>query len=366
MMKKNHLLDEIKGSLFKTLFDDSFEHMMVIDKSLNVCLVNKSVLNLLGYPLVDLIGKNFKTLLLSKDHSEFDKFLNTVNRNKTVKNYKFYLLTFQRSIVRLFLSAGVLKDGDDICGYCISISPAHPDDWSALKDPQLFQTVAKKLGRLTSIGQITSVFAHDIKNPLHVILSTSELLLSAENLDENIKNSVSLMERNAKRASKIVKTLLDFSRSGMCQLRPYSINEVVEYCFELIESPLKIMNVEIKKELENVPNVFLDPNYLNSVVYNLIANAMESLPEGGGEISIKSVYDKAANEVRLTIADTGKGIDANVLANIFHPFFTTKEKGTGLGLYLARQIMSEHSGKILIESKPRKGTIVTLIFSKIV
>jgi PAS domain S-box-containing protein len=184
MAQKEHLLDEIKGSLFKTLFDDSFEHMVVLDKSVDVQLVNKSVLNLLGYPLNDLVGKSFKTLLLSKDHAEFDKFLDTVRKNKTVKNYKFYLQTFQKSIVRLFLSAGALKNGDDICGYYINISPVHPDDWSALKDPQLFQTVAKKLGRLTSIGQITSVFAHDIKNPLHVILSTSELLLSAENLDE--------------------------------------------------------------------------------------------------------------------------------------------------------------------------------------
>ncbi|MEA3306318.1 MAG: ATP-binding protein [Elusimicrobiota bacterium] len=366
MKQKEHLLEEIKGSLFKTLFDDSFEHMIVLDKDLNVQLVNKSVLNLLAYPLDNLIGKSFKTLLLSKDHSEFDKFLNTVVKNEKVKNYKFYLLTFQKSIVRLFLSAGVLKTGDDICGYYINISPVHPDDWAALKDPHLFQTVAKKLGRLTSIGQITSVFAHDIKNPLHVILSTSELLLTAENLDENTKTSVSLMERNAKRASKIVKTLLDFSRSGMCQLRPYSINEVVEYCLELIESPLRTMNVKVNKDLKKVPNVFLDPNYLNSVVYNLIANAMESLPEDGGEISVKSIYDKAVNEVRLIITDTGKGIDANVLSNIFRPFFTTKEKGTGLGLYLARQIMSEHSGKILIESKPHKGTIVKLIFSKIV
>jgi PAS domain S-box-containing protein len=366
MALNDHLLDEIKGSLCKTLFDDSLEHMIVLDKSLNVQLVNKSVLNLLAYPVNDLIGKSFKTLLLSKDHSEFDKFLDTVRKNKIVKNYKFYLLTFQKSIVRLFLSASALKNGDNICGYYINISPVHPDDWSALKDPQLFQSVAKKLGRLTSIGQLTSVFAHDIKNPLHVILSTSELLLSAENLDENIKTSVSLMERNAKRASKIVKTLLDFSRSGMCQLRPYSINEVVESCLELIESPLKTMNVEIKKELEKIPNVFLDPNYLNSVVYNLITNAIESMSEDGGKISVKSTYDKEANEVRLAITDTGKGIDANVLSNIFRPFFTTKEKGTGLGLYLARQIMNEHSGKILIESKSGKGTTVTLIFSKIV
>ncbi|MBU2530541.1 MAG: HAMP domain-containing histidine kinase, partial [Elusimicrobia bacterium] len=278
----------------------------------------------------------------------------------------FYLQTFHKSIVRLFLSAGVLKNGEDICGYYINISPVHPDDWSSLNDPQLFQSMSKKLGRLTSIGQITSVFAHDIKNPLHVILSTSELLLSAENLSEDIKTSVSLMERNAKRASKIVKTLLDFSRSGMCQLRPYSINEVVEYCFDLIESPLKTINVKVKKDLEKIPNVFLDPNYLNSVVYNLIANAMESLPENGGEITVKTVYDKEANEVRLTVEDNGKGIEPNVLSNLFHPFFTTKEKGTGLGLYLARQIMSEHSGKILIKSQPRKGTVVILIFSKIV
>ncbi|MBI4657221.1 MAG: PAS domain S-box protein [Elusimicrobia bacterium] len=364
-MKKEEKTLTLKESLFDSLFDASSEKMMVIDPDGVVRFINKAALEILGYERADIIDKNFKTLIIEKDYAEFDNFLSSVRELEIVRNYKFYLLTLQKSIIRLFLTGVLLGDRGVCAGYCISLSPVYPDEWIALKDPHFFQMVAKKLGRLTSVGQLTSVFVHDIKNPLHVILSTAELVLSFENLDDDLKNSMALIERNAARASRIVKTLLDFSKSGICQLRPYSLNEIVDYCLGLLESSLKTSRVNISRDMQDVPKVFLDPHYLHSVVYNLLTNAVEALPEKSGKILIRTGLDPAKNEAALTISDNGVGISPNMLSHLYQPFFTTKETGTGLGLYLARQIMNEHSGRISIESKPGKGTTVSLIFTKI-
>jgi PAS domain S-box-containing protein len=367
MTKKDTAIDHLKEGLFKTIFDNSSERMLVLDANNTIKFANKSFLNLLEYAPGDVVGHDVKILFVEKDYKEFEKFLETVSKNQVVRNHKFYLLTSKKSIIRLFLTAMLIADeSQNAFGYFITISPVYPDEWSALKDPYFFQSIARKLSRLTSIGQLTSVFVHDIKNPLHVILSTSELLQSADNLDENSKSSVALIDRNVKRASKIVKTLLDFSKSGACQLRPCLVNEIIDYCLGLLDSSLKTSRVAIVKEFDNVPKVFLDPHYLHSVVYNLLSNAAESLPEKNGEIRIKTTWDKDKEEVGLIISDNGSGINPNVLSNLFTPFFTTKETGTGLGLYLAKQIMNEHSGKILVESKHGIGTKVTLVFTRIV
>ncbi len=355
---------ELKELFFKSIFEKSSESMVLISEKGEIKLVNNNFLKLLGYEKEEIADKNFNHLLLEKDHAFFLKFLENVKKSETVKNFKFYLLTASRSIVRLFISADVLKDEKGkVGGFYLSISHVQPDDWSSLKDPYVFQSVAKKLGKLTSVGQLTSVFAHDIKNPLHVILSTSELM-HGENTNEKLKASIELISRNARRASRIVKTLLDFSRSGMCQLRPYSLNDIVDCVTELFESSLKNSRIQMEKNLGNIPKVFLDSNYLNSVVYNLILNSVEALGDKGGKIVISTAL--CGGKVCLKITDNGKGIDKNMMKNLFRPFFTTKESGTGLGLYLAKQIINEHNGKIEIDSRPYKGTTVTLTFSEMV
>lgn len=357
---------KVQKDLFKAIFDEAAERMIVTGVDGKVCLANKSALALLGYRAEDIIGSDISGLMLEKDREEFQNLLKTVAKAGVVRNYKFYLLTSKDSIIRLFLTGVALGGGEGgVSGYCVYLSLANTDEWAALRDPQFFQSVARKISRLTSIGQLTSVFAHDIKNPLHVILSTSELLLSSGTLDEGLKANMGLIERNAQRASKIVKTLLDFSRSGICQLKPYSLNDVSDYCLGLMESSLKPAKVRVMKDLGQVPKVFLDPNYLHSVVYNLLTNAVEAMSGREGEIRLLTRWDEDKKTAHLSITDGGRGMDHKMLSNLFQPFFTTKETGTGLGLYLARQIMNEHSGEITVASEPGKGTTVELVFRKI-
>lgn len=367
-MKHTEELRSLQHSLCNTIFVNAQEAMLVLGRDLRVLLVNKAALKLLGWADGALDGKPASALVLEKDLKEFSDLAALAARNGAVRNYRFYLLTSAKSIMRLFLTAQALKDeAGAVDGYCLYLSPVSPDEWSALKDPHVFRNAARKLGRLTSIGQLTSMFAHDIKNPLHVILSTSELLRAQEGQPEQVRSGAELIERNARRASKIVKTLLDFSRSGMCRLEPYSVNDAAEYSLGLIDSALKAAKVRVEKRLGDAPKVFLDPHYMHSVIYNILNNAAQAL-EGRKDASImvSSGWLQAEGEVFLTITDNGPGMEPAMLENLFQPFFTTKENGTGLGLYLARQILDEHGGRLLVSSPPGEGVSASLRFKKTV
>jgi PAS domain S-box-containing protein len=366
--KEEARLHALQRSLCDTIFINAQESMLVLGRELQVLLVNNSALKLLGWAEKDVAGKPASSLVLEKDLKEFAALTDLAAKNGVVRNYRFYMLTASKIIVRLFLTVQALKDdGGTVNGFCLYLSPVSPDEWSALKDPHVFRNAARKLGRLTSIGQLTSMFAHDIKNPLHVILSTSELLRAQEGQPEQVRTGAELIERNARRASKIVKTLLDFSRSGMCRLEPYPVTEAAEYALGLIDSALKAAKVKVEKDFAPAPKVFLDPHYMHSVIYNLLNNGLQAL-EGrtDGHIKVSSGWLEAEGEVFLTIADNGPGLEPSMLENLFQPFFTTKENGTGLGLYLARQIIDEHGGRILVSSPPGAGASVSLRFKKIV
>jgi len=338
----------------------------VLDAGGVIRLANNSALELLGYKEEEVVGKGVSALVLEKDAAELEGFLKGVAESGELHNYKFYFLTARQSIIRLFISIKALRNDEGYTeGFRLALSLVYPDEWAALRDPHFFQGVARKLGRLTSVGQLTSIFAHDIKNPLHVILSTAELMRLRRRTAGRVPGRAwSSSSATPTRASRIVKTLLDFSRSGICQLRPCSVNDIADHCIGLLASSLKTSRVSVKKELGDVPKVFLDPHYLNSVVYNLLNNAVEALGPDGGEIVVAS-GQKEPGEVCLRITDNGCGMEPATLSSLFQPFFTTKENGTGLGLYLARQVMNEHSGRISLDSKPGKGTSVTLCFTKL-
>lgn len=361
-------LQALQRSLFDAVFLNAQEPMLALDGELRVLLVNRGALKLLGWAGEAITGKRISELVLEKDLKEFSCLAGLAVKNGVVRNYRFYMLTASKSIVRLFLTVQALKDdAGEANGFCLYLSPVSPDEWSALKDPHVFRNAARKLGRLTSIGQLTSMFAHDIKNPLHVILSTSGLLRAQEGQPEQVRMGAELIERNARRASKIVKTLLDFSRSGMCRLEPYPVADAAEYALGLIDSSLKAAKVRVEKDFGRAPKVFLDPHYIHSVIYNLLNNSAQALEgRAGGEIRVSSGWLEAEGEVFLTIADNGPGLEPAMFENLFQPFFTTKENGTGLGLYLARQIIDEHGGRITVSSPPGGGASVSLRFRKTV
>jgi signal transduction histidine kinase len=224
-----------------------------------------------------------------------------------------------------------------------------------------------QMEKLKAIGQLASGVAHDMRNPLGIIIQgvsyLEQLIPPAEK--EQLETLTMIMD-SAQRADGIVASLLDFSRATKLELRPEDINSVLENCLNLVKTELKHIKVT-RQFQEGLPKIPVDKNKLMQVFINLFMNAAHAMPENG-ELTIRSFLKKAEEIIVVEVEDTGTGISEENLKRIFAPFFTTKgpDKGTGLGLSVSQNIVNLHKGLIEISSQIGKGTkvSVTLRISK--
>ena len=165
----------------------------------------------------------------------------------------------------------------------------------------------------------------------------------------------------ATRTAQIVKGLRNFSRTDESEQKKASVNEGLESTLLLMQSAFKKKNIQLIKELGNLPEINCFVGQLNQVFMNILTNAVQAMTEKG-TITVKSYVDKTTNTVKISIADTGKGMTEEVKTKIFQPFFTTKDvgEGTGLGLSISYGIIKKHDGQIEVESTVGKGTIFTI------
>lgn len=236
--------------------------------------------------------------------------------------------------------------------------------------------------KLTAVGELASGIAHEVRNPLGIILQGVNYLenrISAK--EEDIVETLAMLKDSVNRADKIINGLLDFSRFTTLNLQPEEINPILESSLGLVKNQFKIENIEIARELKSdLSRVLADKNKLEQVFVNLFLNAIQSMPEGG-RIIIRS-YAKQVEEAKSGIGklikdnfpvgeqviivefeDTGIGIPEENMKKIFDPFFTTKgpRKGTGLGLSVSRNILQMHKGLIYAESQVGKGSKITVV-----
>jgi two-component system NtrC family sensor kinase len=216
--------------------------------------------------------------------------------------------------------------------------------------------------KLASIGQLAAGVAHEINNPLGVMLGFSQVILKKLPEDDPLRKPLVSIEREGLRCKKIIQGLLDFSRRSTPALQPMNLNDAVEAACAFIEHQITLDNIRVIKGLATkLPPIKADGNQLQQVFVNLIINAYQAMSQGGElRITTRAVGD----QVQAIFADTGAGIPAEVLKHIFDPFFTTKEvgKGTGLGLSVSYGIIESHGGKIEVESQVGVGTtfVVTI------
>jgi two-component system NtrC family sensor kinase len=211
--------------------------------------------------------------------------------------------------------------------------------------------------KLASIGRLAAGVAHEINNPLTSVLTFSCLLLKKGS--EGMKEKLEIIVKETTRCREIVKGLLCFARQDEPRKMRCNLNAVIENAFSLAGNQLKIResHVTVKKELGEIPDLYLDPNQMTEVFVNLIINAIDAL-SAGGELRIATGTSQDGKSVDIRVTDTGQGISKDDMENVFEPFFTTKEpgKGTGLGLAVAYGIIGRHNGSIDVESEVGKGT----------
>ena len=219
--------------------------------------------------------------------------------------------------------------------------------------------------KLSSIGLLAAGVAHEVNTPLAVISTYAQMLAKQISGDAQ---KAPLLEKIAKqtfRASEIVNSLLNFSRTSPTEFAPLDLNKIVRETLTLLEHQLASAGVRLETALsETLPRMRGNSGKLQQVFLNLFLNARDAM-EGGGSLTVGS--SSRDGFVRVTVRDSGSGIPAENLQRIFDPFFTTKgaRKGTGLGLSVSYGIVREHGGDIEVQSEPGKGACFVLSFPEL-
>jgi len=215
-----------------------------------------------------------------------------------------------------------------------------------------------KKERLAAIGQMASVVGHEIRNPLAVINNSIYFIkakLGADgggSVDPKIAKHVSIIESEIKQANGIINEILAFSRDRALKPVVQSINGFLDEILSVHPFP---SHLQILREFDpRNPVVMIDPDEMRQAIRNLIGNAVEVMPQGGTlRVSTEVVEERW---VCVRVADTGPGIPPDIVEKIFAPFFTTKARGTGLGLAVVRKVVDRHQGKVSVETLAGKGT----------
>ncbi|MEK7386105.1 MAG: ATP-binding protein, partial [candidate division NC10 bacterium] len=217
--------------------------------------------------------------------------------------------------------------------------------------------------KMSALGQLVSGVAHELNNPLSVIIGYGQLLLARE-IPPAMQRPVELMVSQADRMAKIVRNLLFFSRQRPPERVAVGLNEVCERTLALRLNQLTLSGIAVERAYaEDLPMTAGDPQQLEQVFLNLLLNAEQAILEGkrGGRIVLRTAVAEAGRAVEAQVVDDGPGIPAEALPHVFEPFFTTKVVGigTGLGLSVSHGIVQEHGGRLSGESRPGE-TVFTL------
>ncbi|MEM2900758.1 MAG: ATP-binding protein, partial [Thermoplasmata archaeon] len=217
-----------------------------------------------------------------------------------------------------------------------------------------------RVERLAAWRDVARRIAHEIKNPLTPIqLSMYRLKknMGSERYAQIFEECYNSIITEVENLRNMVTEFSNFARMPKPRMANASINEIIESALNLYTNLPE--NISIKMSLtDNLPQVKVDNDQIRQVLHNIIGNAVDAMPEGG-KIDIIT-YQDSDNIVTIEISDTGCGMSEETLQKIFTPYFTTKEKGTGLGMSIVAQIIEEHGGEINIESKEGVGTRVII------
>ncbi|MBI2230861.1 MAG: hypothetical protein HYU46_17395 [Deltaproteobacteria bacterium] len=222
----------------------------------------------------------------------------------------------------------------------------------------------RRADKLSALGRLVAAVAHEVRNPLASIRLKVERSIKAIADPEKLCQNFSVIQSEIDRLDHLVDRLLQLAKPIHLRPAPFDLNRFVTDRLELYRARADSQRGELVFEPAPLTApVHLDKDRLGQVLDNILTNALEALPPKGGRVKVMtSALDAGAQRVALTISDTGVGIPSGEMSRLFEPFYTTKDKGTGLGLFVAAEIVRSHGGEIKVDSEPGIGTTVQVIF----
>jgi signal transduction histidine kinase len=217
----------------------------------------------------------------------------------------------------------------------------------------------KRADRLSAIGQLSASLAHEIRNPLASIDGAANLIESSQTSAEMRRGSLAIIHKEIQRLNRLLTNLLDFARPRKPEFQPVDPNRLIDAIINLAGHSAEQKGITLRKEVPvAVPSIECDPEQMKQVILNLAINAVQAMT-GPGEVLLAA--RPLDSSVMISVCDQGPGVAEENLDKIFNPFFTTKEAGTGLGLSVVHQIVTQHGGIVNADRNPHGGMTISLV-----
>ncbi|MED1864826.1 PAS domain S-box protein [Fictibacillus nanhaiensis] len=226
-----------------------------------------------------------------------------------------------------------------------------------ISDRKKSEDLLRQSDKLSIVGQLAASVAHEIRNPLTSLKGFIQFLQESKEVDPS--NYYSIMDKELNRIDQIMGQLLLLAKPQVRTYKKTCLKEIIEFVETLLQPEAVVQNIKIKTMMADVlPHIHAEENELKQVLINLLKNAIDSMNDGG-EIMIQA--QKIDSQIHVTVKDQGCGIPRNRIEKMCEPFYTTKEKGTGLGLMISSKIMKEHKGELRFTSIEGEGTTASMV-----
>ena len=368
--------DEKYRAILETIEEGYFE----VDLAGNLTFINDSLCKILGYPrheLLDMNNQYYTTPETAKKmYRDFNQAYRT-GKSTSLTNYEINRKDGMKRVVEL--SSSLLRnDQNQPIGFH-GIARDISERLQAEEEKKKIETQLQQSQKMEAIGTLAGGIAHDFNNILSLIMGYTELAIGTLPEDSRARANMNKLLKAGERAKDLVKQILTFSRHTEQEQKPVLIHPIIKEALKLLRSTLPT-TIEIRQNISSDNMVLADPTQIHQVIMNLCTNAYHALNEKGGvlevsltdieldsEFTAKHLNTYPGPYLRLTVSDTGHGIEKEVIDRIFEPYYTTTEKsgGTGMGLAVVHGIVKSHGGIITVYSKPGKGSTFNVFFPRI-
>lgn len=329
--------------------------------------VNPAVQSILGYSREDVTGSIISRYMSQSSLRRIMRFLSRLATGETSERFIHLQVKMRHRDGRLIPCEMGMTVDRDASGHVIALEGILRDLSEfrrAEREKSELQKRFYQIQRFETIGSMASGLAHEINNPIGIIIGFSEFLMDSADMKEEQIENIRLIHQEAVRIKELTQRLLDFARAGDFEMKRMDILKPVTECIKLILHAFKRSNIEIRTRFAaDLPEIMGNPNALKQVIMNLLINAKESIPKeirGVIDLSIERSALSGAPAVRITISDNGIGIPEEIKDRIFDPFFSRKTNGSGLGLSISAAIVESHHGSLTCRSIAGTGTTFIL------
>jgi PAS domain S-box-containing protein len=358
-----------------TAIEQAGEAIYIADTDWIIHYANPAFERITGYSRNEIIGRHTSILKSGRHDKSFYKKI-----RDTIAAYGVWSgrLTNKKKDGTLYDAEVTVSSVYDKSGAVINYVSIHRDITGEVR----LERVLRQTHKMEAIGTLAGGIAHDFNNILTAIVSQTELALYKTSEGSPLRNNLEQIRKGSARATDLVKQIISFSRQADLEKKPVQIASIIEEALRLLRSSLPT-TIKIRREIEIGPSddvVMADPTQIHQILMNLGTNAAYAMRDKGGilHVAVKDVEADSSmvsrnpelrpgKYVKLTVSDTGNGMDAAIMERMFDPYFTTKKpgEGTGMGLAVVQGIVKNHGGAITVYSEPGQGTVFSVYLPKL-